>query len=146
MEERTCQGDVASTFDAHLFRMLWHFGVAQREPSVVQLLHELEVGEVELDLSVEVPDDGVDEVAMSHVARFQARKDLRVEPGHLLQDLRLHMVRIPKVPVLGQEVFDRPLPELGEGLLDLLAVVGLCLVGADSYSCAPNEHRVLDAR
>ena len=105
--------------------------VAERQAGGSEARDQLQIGQVELHLSIEPADRGVEVIAVAGAVVGERPEHVRVQLGDTVEDLRFHVVHLGVVTPLHQVAVHRSLLELGEGLLHLGAVVRLALVGGD---------------
>ena len=117
----------------------WWIRHWRRQPS-----HHAEIGEVELDLAIESGDRGVEKVSVARAAPVERLEAVRVEPGDTVENLRLNVVHVRHIGKPCSIVLHRALLELGKGLLDVHAVVGLVVAIADRDGRSSNVYAVPD--
>ena len=91
-----------------------------------------------------MPIAGVHEADLAGAEVVQGHKDIRMQLGDQVEDLRLDVVHVGPLRQLDPVVLHGSLLELGKGFRDLGAVVGLAVVLADLDAVAPDVDAVPD--
>lgn len=118
--------------------------MTEREACRPQPVGQLEVGEVELRLTVESCERRIEEVAVALAEHVERAERPGKQTGDELRDLGVDVVHRPRVADRDQVALGIALPKALERPLHLGAVVGLVPVRRHRHAPALDPHRVGD--